>query len=104
MKIQSLSEKQLHKEVDSVKVIIEDNGGKIHYYDLKIDKYKGVLSEYSRRKGYPIYQEYKIKMGRQVINRLAEGAFAEIKVDDSTFRLTREVSYRAKAILSRVSP
>jgi ribosomal protein S6 len=40
MKIQSLSEKQLHKEVDSVKVIIEDNGGKIHYYDLKIESIK----------------------------------------------------------------
>ena len=104
MEIQSLSENQLHKEVDSVKVIIEDNRGKIHYYDLKIDKYKGVFNEYSRRKGDSIYQEYQIKMGRPMINRLAEGVFAEIKVDDSTFRLTREVSYRAKAILSRVSP
>ena len=104
LRIQSLSEDKLHNDVDSVKVKIEDNKRRAHSYDLQIDEYQGVFSEHSTRKGDSIYQEYRLLMGRRMIKRIAIGTFAEVRVDNSIFRLNTKVFDRARKMLSLVSP
>jgi len=94
----------LHEEVDSVVIAIENRRGVLHTYELLIDEYNERVSYHSSRRGDVIYNEYSIKPARRMINRISAATFAEIKINNSKFRLNSDVFYRAKVMLSRVSP
>jgi len=104
LEIQSLSDKELHEEVDSVEITIENRRGELHTYELLIDEYNERFSYQSSMGMKAINNEYSIKPGRRMINRISVATFAEIKINNSKFRLNDDVFYRAKVMLSRVSP